>query len=106
MLKERYKKLYENWRNIEDDFSDASDRDMTFFDHASSIVPILDRTFEECGYTRHGIDFTLYVCSQGYGMTLGLNSHVPNRRSEEFNRRKVVAEFLRELAEKIESGEC
>ena len=105
MLKERYKKYYDNWRNIENS-SDASDRDMTYFDHASSFMPILDRMFEECGYSRHAIDYTIYICSQGYPMELGLNDHVPNKREEESRRRKVVAEFLRELASKIESGEC
>lgn len=105
MLKERYKKYYDNWRSIED-FSGASDRSMTFFDYASEIIPVIDRTFEECGYTKHGIDYTLFVCGEGYGMTLGLNSHTPNRKNEESRRRKVVAEFLRELASKIEAGEC
>lgn len=106
MLNERYKKLYQNWKNVESDFADASGREMVFFDHASSIIPIIDRTFEECGYTKHGIDFTLYICGQGYGMELGLDSRDPNRKREEAHRRRVVGEFLRELAEKIESGEC
>ena len=103
MLGEKFKDIYNEWAG-------TSSRSLKgpgkYFQAVWDMMEAMGEIFARTGYDRHAVEYTLYVC-EDYGFDHGLDDSAYGYDPEEaWRRRHLVAQFLRELAEKIEEGEC
>lgn len=101
MLGKKFKDAYNEWAGTSSRSHEGAGK---YYESAWHMMEAINETFARIGYNRHSIDYTLYIC-EDYGFNHGLadSTYEPG---EARHRRQVVATFLRELAAKIESGEC
>lgn len=101
MLGEKFKDAYNEWAG-------TSTRSLKgpgkYFQSVWDMMETINEVFSYIGYNRHSIDYTLYI-SVDHGFDHGLDD-LTYEPGEAWHRRKIVATFLRELASKIEAGEC
>ena len=103
MLGEKFKERY-------DECAGTSSRSCKgpgkYFQAVWDFMETLNTVFAKIGYNQHAVDYTLYIC-RDYGFDPDVDDETYNREpGETWRRRQVVAKFLRELASKIEEGEC
>lgn len=103
MLGEKFKERYNEWAG-------TSSRSLKgpgkYFQAVWDMMESINFVFSQIRYSQHAVEYTLYIC-EDYGFDPDVDDSTYNYEpGETWRRRQVVAQFLRELASKIEEGEC
>ena len=101
MLREKFKDLYNEWAGTSTRSRKGPGK---YFQAVWDLMESINYVFSQIGYDQHAVEYTLFI-SEDYGFDPDPDGSI-YEPGEAWRRRQVVAQFLRELASKIESGEC